>query len=446
MTSASQGPSHGIAFLLMIPLGVGMITSMACREPAGRSVSYTPADYPASNAAADPGGGVPGGDASPNAVTLTDEALRIHFSCLLVDGHNDLPDQIRDKGQSTFESIDIRKPQPKLHTDIERLRRGGVGAQFWSAYVPVETMKDGGATRYALEQIDLIHRMVRRYPDAFEMAYTADDIERIHRHGKIASLIGLEGGHAIESSLGVLRTFYALGVRYMTLTHNDTHDWADAATDQPKHGGLSEFGEQVVREMNRLGMLVDISHVSAETMKDVLRVARAPVIASHSSAYALTPHPRNVPDDVLELVADNGGVVMVNFFSGFVDREAARVVQEAMPWYRELRSKYPDEAERRKVMEEYRRTHPMPRGTVKTVVDHIDHIVKVTGIDHVGYGSDYDGINVTPVQLEDVSCFPFLTQELLNRGYSDSDVRKIAGENLLRALRRAEAVSQKLRG
>src|SRR5262245_8199555 len=264
----------------------------------------------------------------PSLVQLTDEARRIHREALVIDGHNDLPYRYRQAGDLALRSIDIAKPQKTLHTDIPRLRQGGVGAQFWSAYVDVDTRKDGTIVRKTLEQIDVIHQMVRRYPDTFEMAYSTDDILRIHKGGKIASLIGVEGGHSIDNSLGVLRMLHALGARYMTLTHSETLDWADSATDKPRSNGLSPFGEQVVLEMNRLGMLVDISHVSADTMRHVLRVSKAPVIASHSSAYALAEHPRNVPDDVLRLLAKNGGVVMVNFFPGFIVPEGARATKE----------------------------------------------------------------------------------------------------------------------
>lgn len=375
-------------------------------------------------------------------IKLTEEGRRLHRSALVIDGHNDLAGKIEGKGNSSFDEMDISLPQPDTQTDIPRLREGGVGGQFWAAYVSPETMRTGGGVRCALEQIDIIHRMVQRYPDTFAMAYTADDIGRIHEKGKIASLIGIEGGHAIENSLAVLRMYYRLGARYMTLTHADTTDWADSATDEARHGGLTSFGENVVREMNRLGMLVDISHVSAETMRDVLRVSRAPIIASHSSAYAVAPHPRNVPDDVLRLIAENDGLVMVNFFSGFVDPEGARVVQDLFDVFRRFRAEHPDENDLREAIEEWRRQHPIPRGTVHTVVDHVDHIVKVAGVDHVGLGSDYDGINRLPEQLDDVSCFPYLTQELLNRGYAERDIRKILGENLLRVLRQAEQVSR----
>lgn len=374
-------------------------------------------------------------------VQLTEEALRIHRDAILVDGHNDLPWQYREKSDLSFERIDIAKPQKNLHTDIPRLRKGNVGVQFWSAFVPAETRKAGTAVKKTLEQIDVIHRMVRAYPDTFAMAYTVDDIYRIHKQGKIASLIGVEGGHSIDNSLGVLRMLYALGVRYMTLTHSESLDWADSATDEAKHNGLTEFGEQVVREMNRLGMLVDISHVSAATMKHALKVSRSPVIASHSSAFAVAPHPRNVPDDVLKLVAQNGGVVMVNFYSGFITPEGARATKTMFEEGRALRAKYPNEKDYHLAMKEWRREHPMPAGTVHHVVDHIEHIIKVAGINHVGLGSDFDGISSAPKQLEDVSCFPYITQELLNRGYSREDILKVLGGNLLRAMRQAEEVA-----
>lgn len=374
-------------------------------------------------------------------VEITEEALRIHRSSILIDGHNDLPWQLRQKGESSFDVMDIEQVQPNVHTDIPRLKEGGVGAQFWAAYVPVGVIADGGAARFALEQIDLIHRMVERYPHAFEMALTADDIERITRSGKIASLIGIEGGHAIENSLGALRMFHELGVRYMTLTHSDSLDWADASNDVARNGGLSPFGEDVILEMNRLGMLVDISHVSAETMHDVLRITRAPVIASHSSAYAIAKHNRNVPDDVLKLVSENRGVIMVNFFSGFVEPKAADLMSNMFEITRALREQYPDDVQFRLARQQWRRDNPMPRGTVQTVVDHIDHIVSVGGIDIVGIGADYDGVTTLPEQLDDVSTYPYVTQELLNRGYSTEDIRKILGENVLRVMREAEDVA-----
>lgn len=371
-------------------------------------------------------------------VQVTAEARRIHAAALLIDGHNDLPWQLRELVGGSLDQCDIAQPQPKLHTDLARLRQGGVGGQFWSVYVPAETDRTGTALRDTLEQIDLVHRMIARYPDSLELALTADDIERIHAAGKIASLIGVEGGHSIQNSLGALRQLYKLGARYMTLTHADTLSWADSATDEPQHGGLTEFGEEVVREMNRLGMLVDISHVSPDTMRDALRVSRAPVIASHSSAYAVAAHPRNVPDDVLALVAKNGGVVMVNFFSGFIVPEAAKASAEFAAVRRELRAKHGDPAEFEAAVKRWQSEHPLVAGSVHTVVDHIDHIVQVAGIDHVGLGSDFDGVPRLPDQLHDVSCYPYITQELLNRGYTEAQIRQVLGGNVLRALRAAE--------
>jgi membrane dipeptidase len=375
-------------------------------------------------------------------VKLTDEALRIHRAALVFDGHNDLPWQFREKNDLSFRTIDLRKVHKDLHTDIPRLRKGGVGAQFWAAYVPASTGKRGIAVRQTLEQIDVIHRMVKTYPDVFEMAATADDVERIRKTGKIASLIGVEGGHSIDESLGVLRTYYTLGVRYMTLTHSETLSWADSATDVARNKGLTKFGEQVVLEMNRLGMLVDISHVSADTMRHALRVTRAPLIASHSSAYALADHPRNVPDDVLKMVKANGGVVMVNFYSGFITPEGARATRKIFDLMRQMQKKYPDIRERRAAWQAWKKEHPFPAGSVHHVVDHIEHIIKVAGIDHVGLGSDFDGITSAPRQLEDVSCYPYITQELLNRGYKKDDIVKVLGHNALRVLRQAEKVAQ----
>src|SRR5262245_13385692 len=371
-------------------------------------------------------------------VVLTDEARAIHREALVIDGHNDLPDQFREKKDLSFRTIDISRPVKGLHTDIPRLREGGLGAQFWAAYVPVSTRKSGTSVRLCLEQIDVIYRMVQRYPDTFELARSTDDIVRIRKTGKIASLIGIEGGHAIDDSLGVLRMYYDLGVRYMTLTHSESLDWADSATDKPKANGLSPFGEEVVHEMNRLGMLVDISHVSADMMRHVLRVTRAPIIFSHSSAYALAEHPRNVPDDVLKMTAKNNGVVMVNFYSGFVVPEAARMRAKMFETLREMQAKYPDEKEFRAALAQWRKDHPIPRGSIHDVVDHIEHVIKVAGIDHVGLGSDFDGIDVAPEQLDDVSKYPFITQELLNRGYKKDEILKVLGANLMRVFRDVE--------
>ncbi len=375
-------------------------------------------------------------------VVLTDAARKLHAEALVIDGHNDLPFRYRMKNDLALRHFDLRQHQKDFHTDIPRLRQGGVGAQFWSAFVPSSSARKGTAIRETLEQIDLIHRLVATYPDTFAMAGTADDIVRLRAEGKIASLIGVEGGHSIDNSIGVLRIYYELGVRYMTLTHSENVDWADSATDQPRLNGLSPFGEEVVREMNRLGMLVDISHVSPAVMKHVLRVTRAPVIASHSSAYALAQHARNIPDDVLRLVKENGGVIMVKFYSGFIVPEGARATQEIFRVGRELRERYPNDTEFNAAMTQWVKENPFPRGNIHILVDHIDHIVKVAGVDHVGLGSDYDGISTVPEQLEDVSCYPLITQELLNRGYSREAILKILGGNALRALREAEAAAR----
>lgn len=372
---------------------------------------------------------------------LEARARRVHGEAILFDGHNDLPWTLRGMGKSSLEGVDLRAGLPEAHTDIPRLRAGGVKAQFWSVYVP------GGQTDPALtvmEQIDLVKRMALAYPDAFGMAYTADDVERIAGEGRIASLIGMEGGAAIQNNLSLLRTFHELGARYMTLTHNETLDWADSATDASRSGGLSAFGERVVREMNRLGMLVDISHVSPETMEGVLRVSRAPVIASHSGARGVTNHMRNVPDSVLAKLRENGGVAMVVFYPGFLSKPHA---EEAAAKRLELLAKYPDPADRGKVRAElsaWFKANPTPRGDLSIVADHIDHVVKVAGIDHAGVGSDFDGIETTPEGLEDVSKFPNLTKELLRRGYSEEDVKKVLGGNVLRALRGAERVAREM--
>lgn len=377
-------------------------------------------------------------------VVLTDAARAIHAEALLVDGHNDLPWQLREKGSLSFLNLDISRDQKNLQTDIPRLRKGNVGAQLWAAFVPVDTIKQGTAVKLTLEQIDVIHRMAKSYPDTFEFARTAADIERIRKQGRIASLIGVEGGHSIDNSLGVLRTFYDLGVRYMTLTHTATLDWADAATDKPKNNGLSKFGEEVVGEMNRLGMMVDLSHVSPETMKHAIRVSKAPVIFSHSSARALADHVRNVPDDVLKLMPKNGGLVMVNFYSGFVVPEAARLRKDMFKIATEFEQKFPNDIpKQREAMNEWRRAHPIPKGTIHDVVDHIEHLVKVAGIDHVGIGSDYDGVDSVPEQLEDVSTYPLITQELLNRGYKKDQILKILGGNFMRVMKAVEAAAAK---
>jgi membrane dipeptidase len=376
-------------------------------------------------------------------VVLTDEGRRVHSGGFVFDGHNDLPWEMRTKADSSFDKRDIAQPQPKMHTDIPRLKAGGVKAQFWSVYVPAETAKKGTALNDTLEQIQLVKAMIARYPDVFEQARTADDVERIVKSGKIASLIGVEGGHSIENSIENLRRLHALGAGYMTLTHSDTLAWADAATDKAEHQGLTEFGEEVVREMNRLGMLVDLSHVSDETMKDALRVSKAPIIYSHSSARAIAAHPRNVPDDVLQLVKQNGGIVMINFFPGFIVPRSAQIMAKMFDKSRELREQFPNEADYQRERRRWERQNDYPSGSVHDVVDHIDHIAKLIGVEHIGLGSDFDGITKTPAQLEDVSTYPLITQELLNRGYKPADIHKIMSGNILRVMRAAENVAGK---
>src|SRR6478672_2681313 len=364
----------------------------------------------------------------------------------LIDGHNDLPWEIRRATDHPFDvaAYDLRKPAPK-HTDLARLQSGQVGAQFWSIYIDGE-MKDSGYARVQLEQFDIARRMIARYPDRLAAALTADDIERAFKRHRVGSLLGMEGGHAIENSLGVLRSYYALGARYMTLTHNVTLDWADAALDSARHGGLTEFGKEVVREMNRLGMLVDLSHVSPATMSDALDVAEAPVIFSHSASRALVDHPRNVPDSILARLPKNGGVVMVPFVTSFVSKEVKEWGDAQQAATNDARSRLGnDTAAVRRAVDEWTKAHPQPKATLGQVADHIEHIRKVAGVDHVGIGSDFDGITDLVVGLEDVSKFPDLFAELARRGWTDADLKKLAGDNVLRALKQAEVVSARLK-
>ncbi|HUR94061.1 MAG TPA: dipeptidase [Gemmatimonadales bacterium] len=382
-----------------------------------------------------------GAQAPDAALAHARELLR---STPLIDGHNDLPWEIRrsESHPRDVAAYDLRTPSPK-HTDLDRLKRGQVAAQFWSIYVDGE-MKDSGYARVQLEQFDIARRMVARYPDRLALALTADDIEREVKRGRLASLLGMEGGHAIENSLGALRSYYALGARYMTLTHNVTLDWADAALDSARHQGLTEFGREVVREMNRLGMLVDLSHVSPAVMSDALDVAQAPVIFSHSAARALVNHPRNVPDSILARLARNGGVVMVTFVPQFVSTEFMVWEEASTAEWKAAGTAISDSAARRAHMKEWEAAHPAPAATLAQVADHIDHVRKVAGVDHVGIGSDFDGIDHVPAGLEDVSKFPELFAELIRRGWNDGDLKKLAGRNLLRALHGAEKTAARL--
>lgn len=369
-------------------------------------------------------------------------ARRLLSTHPILDGHNDLAWEIRNNPISRMDvaRYPLRTRAPG-QTDFERLRIGGVGGQFWSVYIPGE-VRDSGYARMQLEQIDIVRQLIARYPDQLELALSADDVVRIMKSGRIASLIGMEGGHAIENSLGALRMYYALGARYMTLTHNVTLDWADAALDSARHGGLTDFGKQVVREMNRLGMVVDLSHVSPGTMSDALDVTQAPVMFSHSSARAITDVPRNVPDSILRRLPANGGVVMVTFVGGFISdavRDWDRAADDSM-------AALPPEQRTEAARTAYRARHPMPQATVADLADHVEHIRDVAGVDHIGLGGDYDGTSELPRGMEDVSGYPVLFAELIRRGWSDADLLKLANGNILRVLREVEHVRDRLNG
>ena len=394
--------------------------------------------------------------AAPVAAQQADDALaharRLLESTILIDGHNDLPWEIRraDSAPMDVAAYDLNTRTPG-HTDLARLKEGLVGAQFWSVYVPGE-VGDSGYARVQLEEIDIARRIVDRYPELV-LALSADDIVQAKRDGKIASLLGLEGGHVIENSLGALRAYHALGARYLTLTHNVTTDWADAASDTARHNGLSDFGREVVREMNRLGMLVDLSHVSPATMSDALDVTESPVIFSHSSARALTDHVRNVPDSILRRLPENGGVVMVTFVPDFISQKRLDAAQKVnaemsarMPELEARLASIADSTERRRVRRAMRDSvrASIPDATIGDVADHIEHVRDVAGVNHVGIGGDFDGIDTTPVGLEDVASYPRLFAELIRRGWSDADLKKLAGENVLRAMRAAEATAARL--
>jgi membrane dipeptidase len=377
-----------------------------------------------------------------------EQAIRILEEVPLIDGHNDVPYQYRYRADYKFSEIDLmntRELEPPMHTDIPRLREGKLGGQFWSVYVS-PNQPESESVQQTMEQIDFVYRMIENYPEHFALALTADEIEQVFFEGKIASLIGVEGGHSIGNSLGALRQFYNLGARYMTITHSATLDWADSSTDDPLNNGLSKFGEEVIREMNRLGMLVDLSHVSPQTMKDAIRVSEAPVIFSHSSARAVSDHPRNVPDDVLHLVNENRGIVMVTFVPSFVSQELRDHYAKENAHRAKFEYLYvgqPDRVEEE--MEAWYEANPQPEATLEQVADHIDHIRDLVGIDYIGIGGDYDGITSLPVGLEDVTTYPDLFAELLRRGYSEEELKKIAGLNILRVMRDAEQTSVRLR-
>ncbi|WP_417613828.1 dipeptidase [Parasphingorhabdus sp.] len=391
------------------------------------------------------------GGSSASAQTAEQVAQDVLAENPVIDGHNDVPEQIAERFDSDLSQFDFRNTVPTLgtgekpmHTDIARLRKGRVGGQFWSVWIDPELPRFEAVQR-VIEQIDIVHRLVEQYPDDLQLALTADDVEAAQKEGKIASLIGMEGGHSIGNSLAVLRQAYALGARYMTLTHWKTLDWADSATDAPKSDGLSEFGVSVVEEMNRLGMIVDLSHVSEATMSDALDVTKAPVIFSHSSADAVTKHPRNVPDSILKRLPSNDGVVMVTFVPSYVsaenrDWDAAKKAEAAR-----AAALYPgDKAAREAYVARWQEPHPMPPATAKDIADHIDHIRSVVGIDYIGLGGDYDGISFTPDDLADVSTYPVLFAELASRGYSAADLAKIARGNILRVMRGVESTAAQI--
>ena len=387
--------------------------------------------------------------ASANAQSIDPDVQaridRILRATPLIDGHNDLPEQLRENYGMSVDGLasGTDKREHPLMTDMARLHQGRVGAQFWSVYIPSEVTGDA-AIRATLEQIDIVKRLVKAYPNELELARTADDIVRIHKAGKVASLIGVEGGHQIGGSLAALRQFYDLGARYMTLSHFKNNEFADSATDDPKWHGLNDFGRTVVHEMNRLGMLVDLSHVSPETMSDALDVSKAPVIFSHSDARALSDHPRNVPDDILKRLPANGGVVMVNFFLGHLSEPYRQWAAEESAVTARLGDLYTGQPDIRKAkLAEWEKAHPRPTADVGLIADHIEHVVKVAGHDHVGLGGDLDGINIegAPTGMNSVGGYPLLFAELIRRGWSDGDLARLAGGNLLRAMRRAEAVA-----
>ncbi|MDH7972346.1 dipeptidase [Sphingomonas sp. AR_OL41] len=393
--------------------------------------------------------------AAPVPVDYLARVDRILKSTPLIDGHNDWPEALRGREGEKRWTIDLTHLDhgpAHYDTDIARLRKGRVGGQFWSVWVSPD-LPGQEQVEQTLEQIDLVHDIVARYPGDFAMARTAADVRRIHKSGRMAALIGVEGGGQIDHRLSVLRAYAALGAGYLTLTHTRTLEWADSATDNPQHHGLTPFGESVVRELNRLGMLVDLAHVSEDTMRDALRVSKAPVIFSHSSARALDDHPRDVSDEVLKLVAANGGVVMVNYATPYISDayrrwqadEAAEKMRFNAPPYGGLYIGQPDKAAA--AMAAWRKAHPMPQVAMSEVADHIEHVAKVAGVDHVGLGSDYDGVGEQlPAGMADVSTYPALLAELMRRGWSDEDIRKVAGENVLRVMARAEAVAASMAG
>ena len=374
-----------------------------------------------------------------------DRIVELLRAAPLIDGHNDLLWALRAAREKDGEEPDVGEADPNFHTDLPRLEAGGLRGQFWSVYVPSDLPTDQAVIQ-TFEQVDGFLRLLRAHPDRLELARTADDVERIAAQGKVASMIGLEGGHSIGGSLGTLRVLAELGARYLTLTHNDDTAWADSGTGLHTNGGLTAFGEEVVRELNRLGVLVDLSHVSDETMRQAIEISRAPVIFSHSNARALCDVPRNVPDDVIELVGRSGGVMMVTFVPWFLTAEGAKANQAEWEEIRRLRAEHADDPDAvRAAVDEMEKTQPTPPSSVSDVADHVDHIRDLAGIEHIGVGSDFDGLDGMPDGLEDVSKYPALFAELADRGYADGELTKIAGQNVLRVMRAAERVAGDLR-
>lgn len=373
---------------------------------------------------------------------------RILKATPLIDGHNDIAEQLAENYHRDITGLasgSDQRPDHPLMTDMARLHAGRVGGQFWSVYID-GTITGDAAIRETLEQIDIVRRMIAAYPNDLEQAFTADDVVRIHKSGKVASMIGVEGGRQIGGSLAALRAYYALGARYMTLTHNQTTEWADSATDDPKYGGLSPFGIEVVHEMNRIGMLVDLSHVAPATMKAAIAASNAPVIFSHSSARALGGHPRNVPDDVLALLPANGGVVMVNWVPGFISDASWKWSAEQSAEQARLKALHREDSAAVKAgLETWKAAHPAPPVTVATVADHVEHVARIAGYDHVGIGADLDGIDATPDGMAGVQAYPLLFAELIRRGWSDANLAKLAGGNVLRVLRQAERVAASMK-
>ncbi len=399
--------------------------------------------------------GAPSAPSAAAATTTTpspylEEARRILRESPLIDGHHDFPWRVRQRAGRNLDvlnlAMDTKAIAPILTTDLARLRAGCAGGVFWAAYVPPE-LPGPEAVQATLEQVDLIHRLTQRHADSLALALAPGDIERIRASGRIASMIGVEGGHSINNSLPVLRMLYEMGARYLTLTHSKTIDWCDSATDVKRHGGLTPFGREVIREMNRMGMLVDLAHVSHDAIRQALDVSEAPVIISHSGAYSICRHERDVPDDILRRIPANGGVVMAPFLPMYISEEVRAWEDEQAAEERRLKIHHdqPVSDEARAALEEWRKAHPRPRATLAQVADHIDAIRRAAGIDHVGIGSDFDGFFTPVVGLEDVSCYPALMAELLRRGYSREDVEKVAGGNLLRVWRKAGEVAQRLK-